>query len=576
MKIRSLQQRLVLFLLLPAGILLFATGFLGFLYARDKLLSQWQEAAVLKLERAAHRVDMRLNEPVSFIKLFQKASEGSNPIPVQRWILDRMKKLDGVSAVELEGIDLQSNTGMGRGRGMQGMQMSVMGRMRFQRGVISEVTPPIYDARTGQETVSLISNLVDDEGDQGKLKVIMRFSFLMKDILELGWWQGDRACIVDSSGDLLAQNRPDMKDRKRLGETGDPLEKAVMDAMKKRSSGTVLGPGHPPKEVAGFYKMSRAPWAIVLFAPGDKILRPIIRFRFFSILVGGLCIILFLLLIRMVGGRMVRSIGRISKAAQDVAQGNYGDPLPVTTEDEIGQLTSSFNTMVEGLRERDYISNTFGRYMDEEIARELMRRPEAARLGGEKREVAILMSDLRGFTPLAETLSPDATISILNRYFSRIIETIRKHKGIIVDFFGDALLVFFDPLEGPAGPSVLQAVVCALEMQENMGPFNAASRSDGLPELEMGIGVNMGEVVVGNIGSEARAKYGIVGSEVNLTQRIQARAEGGAVIVSEAVQNCLGDALVIERSFETPLKGVQGTVTLYVVTGIIDQNEMKG
>jgi class 3 adenylate cyclase len=265
---------------------------------------------------------------------------------------------------------------------------------------------------------------------------------------------------------------------------------------------------------------------------------------------------------------MVRSVGQISRAAEQVAGGKYGDPLSVKTRDEIGQLTQSFNTMVQGLKERDFISNTFGRYVDQEIARELMRRPEASRLGGEKREVAILMSDLRDFTPLSETLSPDVTIRMLNRYFSRIIETIQKHQGIIVDFFGDALLVFFDPLEGPIVPVINRSIDCALEMQRIMEIFNAENRAEDLPELKMGIGVNAGEVVVGNIGSETRAKYGIVGSAVNVTQRIQSEAEGGEVVISESVYSAARDQVTIKKSFEAQLKGIQGNVKLYVVVGL--------
>ena len=269
---------------------------------------------------------------------------------------------------------------------------------------------------------------------------------------------------------------------------------------------------------------------------------------------------------------MVSSIGNISRAAEQVARGDYGAPLPVKTGDEIGQLIKSFNTMVRGLKERDFIRNTFGRYVDPEIAGELMRRPEAARLGGEKREVAILMSDLRGFTPLAETLSPDVTIDMLNRYFSLMIETIRKHRGIIVDFFGDALLVFFDPIEGPVAPTINQAIRCALEMQSVMGAFNAVNREEGLPELKMGIGLNAGEVVVGNIGSETRSKYGIVGSAVNVNQRIQSNAQGEEVVVSEPVYRSALDHLVIKKSFKAQLKGVQGSATLYVVEGLRDQS----
>jgi adenylate cyclase len=228
-------------------------------------------------------------------------------------------------------------------------------------------------------------------------------------------------------------------------------------------------------------------------------------------------------------------------------------------------LVESFNKMIRGLKERDFIRDTFGRYVDEGIAKELMRRPEAARLGGEKRDVAILMSDLRDFTPLSETLSPEKTIRILNLYFSQMIETIQKHHGIIVDFLGDAMLAFFDPLDGPVAPTVRQAVDCALEMQRAMRELNARTRENGLPPLQMGIGVNSGEVVVGNIGSESRAKYGIVGAPVNLTQRIQALAKGGEVILSHSAYSHSAKDLLIQNCFEVQLKGIRETMKLYVV-----------
>jgi class 3 adenylate cyclase len=302
-----------------------------------------------------------------------------------------------------------------------------------------------------------------------------------------------------------------------------------------------------------------------MLAPGEDILAPIIKFRLYYAVAGILVIVFIVVLIRFVGGKMVGSIKSISNAAEKVARGDYGEPLPVKTRDEVGQLIDSFNTMVQGLKERDFISNTFGRYVDQEIARELMCRPEATRMGGEKREVAIFMSDLRGFTPLSETLSPDITISMLNRYFTRMIDIIQKNKGIIVDFFGDALLVFFDPLDGPIGPAVDRAIKCAMKMQSAMEIFNKENRSENLPEIKMGIGVNTGEVVVGNIGSEARAKYGIVGSPVNITQRIQSNADGGDVVISESTYNYAPDRITIKKSFKAQLKGIQESVSLYVV-----------
>jgi class 3 adenylate cyclase len=435
--------------------------------------------------------------------------------------------------------------------------------MRFQRGRIAEVTRPKYDTQAGHETVSLVSILKDESGKEvGNLEVAVRFDYLMEGIIKLGWWQTEMACLVDDSGTCLADSM--MKGRVQLGETNDSLELSLLKAMKEKPFGTLRGPGHPPNRVAGFHRIEHTPWFIILFAPGEEILAPIIRFRNYYALGVGLSIILILLLIRSVAGKMVHSIRGISQAAQNVAQGNYGTPLSQRSQDEIGQLIGSFNAMVRGLEERDFISNTFGRYVDQEVAKELMRQPEAIRLGGKKREVAILISDIRGFTPLSESLSPEVIISILNHYFSHMIDVIRKHKGIIVDFFGDGILVFFDPLNESVEPTIRRAIRCSLEMQEEMDIFNEEMRKEGLPQLDMGIGLNSGQVVVGNIGSETRAKYGIVGSAVNLTQRIQEVAKGGEVVISDSIYRHAETYLEINQSFEVPVKGLQEKMKLHI------------
>jgi len=397
----------------------------------------------------------------------------------------------------------------------------------------------------------------------------------MEDIIKLGWWQGDMACLVNDSGRFLAHTEWMMKGRGQLGETKDPLELAILEAMKRRPFGTLRGPGHPPAKVAGFYRMEQAPWAIILFATGSRVLAPIVRFRGYFALGGILCTVLIIVLIRSVAGKMVHSIKEISQAAENVAQGDYMTPMPQGSQDEIGQLINSFNVMVQGLKERDFITNTFGRYVDQEIARELMRRPEAARLGGQKREVAILIADIRGFTAVSESLSPEAVISMLNQYFSHMVEVIKKRKGIIVDFFGDGVLVFFDPLDGPAEPTIHRVIQCAMEMQHEMEPINREMAKQGLPDLAMGVGLNAGQVVVGNIGSEVRAKYGIVGSAVNLTQRIQEVAKGGEVVISSSIYGYSHHYLHIKKSFDVQLKGFHQPVNLYVIDGSQDLSRAK-
>jgi adenylate cyclase len=540
LRIKSLQKRLILFLLLPVAAFMAGFGVMGYFYIRDSLFREWQDAATLRLERAAHNMDMLLSEPLQWMQAFAKAGNGRQGLDNRQWILQQLKDHPGVSRVVLSWRDQAA-----------------------ARTPVARVSPPHYFYPPGQKTVGLKSELMDETGQPlGQLEVWVKFDYLMQELLTSGWMQSNMACVVNETGVFLAHSNPAMKGRHCLGETQNPLELAMREEMQEKTSGTVLG----GKEVIGFYRLHQAPWVIMLHAQASQILAPIWRFRLYYV-VGGLgCLVIILGLIRLGVSPLVSAIRMMSQKAAQVAKGEYGEPLPVKSRDEIGQLTVSFNQMMAGLKERDFIRNTFGRYVDEEIARELLRRPEAARLGGEKRQVVILFSDIRGFTPLAETLSPEATLHLINRHFSRMIEVIRQHRGIIVDFLGDAMLVFFDPLDGPLPPVARQAVQCGLRMQAAQEEINLAEAR--YPALPMGIGIHAGEVVVGNIGSESRAKYGIMGAPVNLTHRIQGQAQGGEVVVSEAVYHYVERELQVKRQFETHLKGIQGPVNLYVVAGL--------
>jgi class 3 adenylate cyclase len=568
MAIRTLQRRMVLLVLLPVGMLLAALGFLGYFKTRDIMLDQWREAAILRLQRAAHHVDMRLDRPVQLVELLGRTGDAREGLAIQSWIVDQLKEMQGVTDVLLdwEGPEpWDDEPHMGRMGNMFAGRGAGMGRMmRFHRARIARITSPAYDPEADGETVNIVTRFLDETGSVlGNLTVTLRFDALIRDIQRLGWWQSDMACLVDEGGRILARTAAMESESPGLGECRDPLARAVLEGLRENTQGTLLGPGHPPETVAGYYHTANAPWALVLFASGEQVLSPIIRFRNWYMAAGGAGIVLVLLLIRFAVGRITKSVRRLSRAAERIAEGGYGEPLPMAGHDEIGQLTRSFNTMVEGLRERDFIRNTFGRYVDREVAHELMRRPEASMLGGERREVAVLMSDIRGFTSLSESLPPEATLNALNLYFGHMIEVIKRNHGIIVDFIGDGVLAFFDPLDGPLEPSLRNAVQCACDMQAEMDGINRELAGRGLPQLEAGIGVNAGTVVVGNIGSETRAKYGIVGPAVNLTQRIQDQAGPGDVVISDAVTAGVPKGSAAGKSFQYHPKGVRRPLTLH-------------
>jgi class 3 adenylate cyclase len=204
-------------------------------------------------------------------------------------------------------------------------------------------------------------------------------------------------------------------------------------------------------------------------------------------------------------------------------------------------------------------------YVDPDLARTLLSQPQAGRLGGRRRDVAVLMADIRGFTPMTEKIPPEETVDILNRYFSAIIPLIQHHRGIIVDFIGDGILAFFEPFEETLDSAARRCLQCAFAMQDAMNRLNEELTQHELPDLAMGIGINCGPVVVGNIGSEKRKKYGIVGSAVNITQRIQGQSHADEVVISEAVYRFIRSDVVVSRTFSTALKGVASEMQLYAV-----------
>ena len=214
-----------------------------------------------------------------------------------------------------------------------------------------------------------------------------------------------------------------------------------------------------------------------------------------------------------------------------------------------------------------FIRETFGRYMTNEVVTALLDAPAGLRLGGERRQVTLLMADLRGFTSLASGLAPEAVITILNNYLGTMIEVIAQYQGTINEFIGDLILVIFGaPVWGPDHAE--RAVACAVAMQRAMATVNAAQQRMGLPEVSMGIGINTGEVVVGNIGSSKRAKYGVVGGPVNLTSRIESYTIGGQILIADTTRHTIDPILTITKYLEVNAKGLDQPVAVYDVQGI--------
>jgi len=262
-----------------------------------------------------------------------------------------------------------------------------------------------------------------------------------------------------------------------------------------------------------------------------------------------LAIILGLVFSLFVSAGVTRPVRRLLEGAKAVAAGDLGGKVPITSKDEIGHLTTAFNQMVEQLRLKERIRETFGKYIDPRIVEGLIDRPMLA-AEGQRRVMTVLFCDLRGFTGTSEGMTPQGLVKVMNRYFSTMSSPIRDHEGIIDKYIGDAIMAYWGPPFTDDAAQARLASLAALKMLELVPQLKTE-----LPELlgirslphsfDLRIGIATGEVLVGSIGSEFMMNYTVMGDTVNLASRLEGanKEYGGRILVSEATLAAASDAV---------------------------------
>ena len=192
-------------------------------------------------------------------------------------------------------------------------------------------------------------------------------------------------------------------------------------------------------------------------------------------------------------------------------------------------------------------------------------------MGGQLQTVSILMADIRGFTTISESLPPQKVVKVLNNYLGTMADIIMAHDGTVDEFIGDAILALFGAPVAKADDSD-RAIACALAMQAEMDAINERNIAEGLPSIRIGIGINTGEVVAGNIGSKKRAKYGVVGHAVNVTSRVEDQTQPGEILVAQSTLDHCSLKLHTGRELRLQPKGVKETITVTAINGI-DSND---
>jgi class 3 adenylate cyclase len=247
-------------------------------------------------------------------------------------------------------------------------------------------------------------------------------------------------------------------------------------------------------------------------------------------------------------------VRRLLEGTQAVEAGRLDGSIDVTTRDEIGQLTKAFNNMVEQLRHKERLRETFGRYVDPRVVEGLIERQSQTAFDGERRVMTVLFCDMKGFTRLSEGMTPQGLVKVMNHYLSTMSGPIRSHRGIIDKYIGDAIMAYWGPPFTEHGEQASLACLAAIEMADR----GAALRTE-LPELlgvravpsdcDVRIGIATGEVLVGSIGSEFMMSYTVMGDAVNLASRLEGanKVYGSHSLASAPSIAAAGDAIEVRE-----------------------------
>jgi len=271
-----------------------------------------------------------------------------------------------------------------------------------------------------------------------------------------------------------------------------------------------------------------------------------------------------------VAGMAVRPIHALVTGVKAVGAGDLNQHIDLKRNDELGILTEAFNEMTESLQEKEYIKHSFERYVSKELAQQVLKHKNELRLGGEEKVVTILFCDLRGFTSLAEQLAPAEVVEFLNMYFTEVLAIVSRFDGMVDKFMGDAVMVLFGaPL--PVGNEADKAIACALEIREAVEKMNQRLLSHQRPTIAVGIGINTGAVVAGNIGSQNRMEYTVIGDNVNLSSRLESlnKYYGTTILVAEPTLQAIAGATPPSREIDrVQVLGKACPVSIYELSEI--------
>lgn len=371
--------------------------------------------------------------------------------------------------------------------------------------------------------------------------------------------------LVDGRGRLLAH--PDST-RVIAGE-----DMSRLDIVKKMREGTVnnaqmryLDPSNGQTMLGAFHLVGFNGLGVVAEVPLRKALEPVWRVEYRALLIGGVVLFLGFLAGYLYSRTISWPIRQLVDVARRISAGDFDVRIQPKSRDEVAHLSLAFNEMARGLAERDKVKEAFRKFHSREIAEKIM--SGTLKLGGTRRDAVIFFSDIRGFTAMSERIQPELIVKILNTYMTEMVKVITQHGGVVDKYVGDAIMAVWGVPESKA-TDCDNAIMACLGMRAALERLNARLEQEGLPPLWIGMGLNFGSVISGNIGSEERMEFTVIGDAVNTASRVESLTKefGTDLLVSHDVLRQIQGAFLVDKVHEALVKGKKEPLTVYKVLG---------
>ncbi|EMY78771.1 adenylate/guanylate cyclase catalytic domain protein [Leptospira weilii serovar Ranarum str. ICFT] len=479
------------------------------------------------------------DEDIFYLKIFRK--EGPDYVGVKRIVNETALKDFKISPDNADKI----------------VRKHLNGRKKAQIGkpLVFNVSPDFH------KPVLYLSIVLGDGVNSAVIVSLVKMDSILDSFKTSGITQfflvgGDGKLIAHSDSELILQPTD-------LGD--DPIVKNLLESSI--SNGQTRYKGKDDQFYLGsFRRIGYADLGVISSTSEKKAFEEVYNIQKRNIYLMIVIVNVSILIVFFYSRRLTKPILKLVGASKQIEQGNFHIDLKPESGDEIGILTSSFVEMGKGLSDRDKMKDAFGKFVNKDIA-EMVLKGEV-KLGGDKRECVILFSDIRSFTSISERIEPELVVEFLNQYFTAMVKCVNENGGSVNKYIGDAIMAVWGEL-GHTDSDTEKAILAALDMRKSLIQFNKGRGTDKKPKIDIGIGINTGEVIAGQIGSEDRLEYTVIGDTVNLASRVESLTKvfGADILITEYSYEKTKGIFNVEKLKPIQVKGKKSMQTIYAVLG---------